>query len=780
MSKVSSLLQGVASAAILGVISAPAHAQSVSESENPGVADAGESAAQSGIQDIVVTARKRSESAQTVPVAVSVANAETLEQHQVTNAYQLVNLTPSLQVQSANQQAGAVNFAIRGIGTTVFGPQVESSVGVVIDDVVMSRPQFGAVQFFDLDRVEVLRGPQGMLFGKNAAAGLINIVTAQPRLNRSEFLANVLYGNTTAPGSGNVATLQVAGNAPIGENAAFRVSGFVNRQDAFVQDTNLRNNLGLTQYGGRLKFLWSPGDSLRLTAAADYQRSEGPGEGVLVHRFTAPGGLISAINATNGITASPRNTRMAADVPNENDSEIYGGSLKAEIELGNGYTLSNVLARRIYNADTSIDTDTTTANLFNVNDGGTRYRQTTEELRLTSPTDGRFNFQLGLFYLDLDGRQFLLQGANLGLATPPGLSFIGSFLDSRSATKSYAGFFEGQFKLNESVRFTGGVRYTHDNIDLRVQTPNIAAILPLYNINFAVRTTNNNISYRFGLDYSVAPDVLAYATYSRGYKGPTFDQLSGSLVAPEIPKSYEIGVKSTLLDRRLRLNLALFDTTFEGYQTQAQAPGTATGFIALNAGQLKTRGAEFEFTALPFDGLTISGGTTYNHTEYKNLAGIPCYTGQATGTAGTNVCFANGTTDVSGNQLANAPRWTTSVTARYEQPLSSGWNGFLQGDVFHRSSFYFTQTRDPNTKIGANAIVGLSAGATTADNRLTITAFVRNLFDKRVPSFIIADPVAGLYTGPSGQSDAALGGVYWQNFGPNSFRTIGLSLSYRM
>lgn len=774
--KAALLLGSVGLAALLAE---PAHAQAAMVDEPAQAANRGEG----GIQDILVTARRRSESAQTVPVAVSVVTAVRLEQHQVLNAYQLVNLTPSLQTRSTNQQAGALNFTIRGIGTSVFGPQVESSVGVVIDDVVMSRPQFGNIQFFDLDRVEVLRGPQGMLFGKNASAGLINITTSQPKLNRTEFLANVQYGNTNAPGAGNVASLQVAGNVPLGKNAALRVSGFVTQQDAFVKDVALKQNLGNTSVGGRAKLLWVPSDGVRLTFAGDYQNSEGPGEGVLVHSYTAPGGLIATINASNGIVASPTNTSMATDVPNDNSSTVYGGSMKAEIELGGGYTLTNVVAYRNSKTHTSIDTDTTTADLFNTNTGGLDRHQATEELRLTSPAGDRLSYQLGFFYLDLYAREFLLQGGNLGLPAPgPGLSFAGGYIDGAARVKSYAGFFEGQYKLTDSLRLTAGGRYTRDKLRYDVSLTNPAALVGLYgpDRNFTVQTAKNNFSYRLGLDYNVAPDILVYATYSRGYKGPTFDQLTGTLVNPEIPKSYELGLKSTLLDRKLRLNVALFDTTFDGFQTQAQRPGTAAGFMTLNAGQLKSRGVEVEFTALPFEGLTLSGGTTFNDTKYANLASIPCYYGQPVG-VGRNLCNpATNSTDVSGNQLDNAPRWTTSLTARYEHPVSDTWTGFLQGDVYHRSSFYFSQTRDPKLRVGSTAIVGLSIGAHSQDDRLSITAFVRNLFDKRVPSYILADPVAPFYVGSSGVSDAALGGNYWRNFGPNSFRTIGVTLNYRM
>lgn len=379
-----------------------AHAQAASE---PQVANEARSG---GVADIVVTARRRSESAQTVPIAVSVASAQSLEEHQVVNAFQLVNLTPSLQVQSANQQVGAVNFTIRGIGTTVFGPQVESSVGIVIDDVAMSRPQFGVTQFFDIDRVEVLRGPQGMLFGKNASAGLVNIVTAQPHLNQTEFTANAQYGNTNAPGAGNQFTIQGAVNLPVGTNSAIRASGFVTRQDSFVQNVAFPNiDQGLTHFGGRLKYFYQPNDGIRLTISGDYQHEDGPGESVFTRRYTAPGGLINTLDTARGITASPNNMRLASDVAFANKFDLYGLSLKAEIELGGGYSLTNVAAYRVYDSTTSIDTDLTTANLFNVNTGGSDYTQFSEELRLSSPAEDRLTYQLGLYYLHLKARQYL-------------------------------------------------------------------------------------------------------------------------------------------------------------------------------------------------------------------------------------------------------------------------------------------------------------------------------------------------------------------------------------
>jgi iron complex outermembrane recepter protein len=602
---------------------AEAHAQTAPETPSTGPA-ANQGDASSGIQNIIVTARRRAESAQKVPVAVSVVSSQMLEQHQVVDACRLVNLTPSLQVQSANQQVGATNFTIRGIGTNVFGP-AEASVGVVIDDVAMARPLLGIVQFFDLDRVEVLRGPQGMLFGKNASAGLVNISTADPRLNESQLIANIQYGNTTAPGSGHQITAQTAFNTPVSTDSALRVSAFFTRQDGYTVNIKRDEDSGLTQFGGRIKYLWQPSDALKVILTGDYQHEKGPGESVLVRSYAAPGGLIDALNAADGIVAGPKNTRVANDVSTENDFDVGGTSLRAMLDIGDGFALTNVAAWRFYKSHTQVDTDTTSADIFNTNAGGRSMNQYSEELRLTSPDDQPLTYQLGLFYLHFRDSSTLLQGGNLGVPVPAGTNLLGGLLQGVTKTDSYAAFFEGTYRITDRFRVTGGGRYSHDKLNYTMDFGNPLGLIPLYPFpDVQSRVSSSNFSYRAGLDFDIATSVLTYFTYARGYKQPTVDALTGRRVDAEIPKSFEVGIKSTLLDRKLRLNLALFDTTFDNFQTQAQLPGTAAGFSTLNAGKLKSRGVEVEYTLLPFEGLTLSGGTTYNFTEYRNLSGIPC------------------------------------------------------------------------------------------------------------------------------------------------------------
>jgi iron complex outermembrane recepter protein len=744
--------------------------------------------------DIVVTARRREESAQSVPLAISVQTGEMLEQRQVSDLFSLQQLSPSLKAQAQSSQVGATRFTVRGIGTSIVGPQVESSVGIVLDDVPLARPELGNLPFFDLQRIEVLRGPQGMLFGKNAAAGLINIVSNAPALGRSEFSASATYANMTeAPSSGHRARLDVAGNVPLGDTAALRLNAFVKRDDAFT--VNVRGNsdgLGQTMYGVRGKLLFEPSDSLKIYLAGDYSKESGPAESVLIHRRAAPGGLFATQDALVGITSSPENVFHASDAPINAGFEVYGGSGKIDISIGE-HTLTSITALRRFVFDESHDQDGTPVNIFNGVASDTDMKQFSSELRLASPSDGALKYQFGLFYMNYKGRQSInFLGGNfiapflLPFPLPPGVSLFGAKTDASLRNKSYAAYGEATYDLTDALSITAGLRYTRDEYQfanvLSNPSPVIIAIFGPPR-TLTASQDKGNVSYRFIANYNLSSDVLVYGSYAKGYKGPTFDRNTAALVAPEIPKVWELGFKSTLFDRRLRLNLALFDETFDGFQTSTI---DGTTLRTLNAGQLKARGVELEATVVPTDGLTLTAAVLYNDTKYKDLK-VPCHPGQVpqpVGTVGRNVCTltgglsATGTplslTDVAGNQLAQAPKWTGTFVARYETPISSNWSGFIQGDIYFQSSYNFRTNNDPLTVLKSNQTVGASIGATRDDGGLGVTLFVRNLFDKRIPSALDINPASDLI------GDSRRGGSYDHFLNADSFRSIGLTLSLKI
>lgn len=775
------------SSALLAVLAAePAYAKEAQRAQNPehrqgaDQSDASDQApgADQHLQEIIVTAQKRSENVQKVPIAISVVDSEELQDRHIFEASQLQYVVPSLQQQSVNNQVGATNFSIRGVGTSIYGPAVESAVAVVIDGVALARPAMGVVQFFDLDRVEVLRGPQGMLFGKNASAGLINIVTARPRIGQLGGLAHLSYGKTNSGTAGNEAIAQAALNLPVSSDSALRVSGFFTRQDGFGRNIFRDEDLGLTEFGARAKYLWNATDRLELYFEGDYAHENGPGGSVLFRRYDAPGGFVAGQDAAAGITASPHNTRIASDAPTDNHFELGGVQGRATYRFDNGYSITNITAWRAYRDRSKLDTDQLPIDFFNVNDQGRDQRQFSNEFRVASPTGVPFEFQAGLYYLYVRDEGRLRQTANLRPIFPPAPpGFIGLFGGAGSSkvkNRSYAAFGQGRLSLTPSLRLIAGARLTHDDVFAVGSQTGAGYVIPqgpTQTLTGSLKKTN--LSFRLGAEYDIARRVMAYATFARGYKTPTFGGATGTTaIKAEIPTNIELGLKSTLLDNRLIFNVALYHVLFKDFQAQAFDPALLR-FTTTNAGSVRAQGVEIDFRALPITGFTLSGGLAYNDAIYKNYDGVACYFGEPTGTSGRNVCLPNGTTDVSGNRLAFAPKFTGSLLAEYEQPISSRLNAFVTGTYYYRSSVNFTAAHDPMSRVGAYSLFGGSVGVETADSNLRFSLFARNLFDKRIPTFIVADVTAPI------NGDAAIGGDYWQQFGETSFRTIGASLDVK-
>src|SRR3974390_90949 len=323
---------------------------------------AGQQTAQAGggIEEVIVTARKREENLQSVPLAVTAVSSEFLQQHQITDITGLQSVVPSLQVQSGTITTGVPVFTIRGIGTNVIDSAAESSVGVVVDDVPIDRTELINVQFFDINNVQVLRGPQGMLFGKNASAGLINIVTNNPDFSEMDFIAHAEYGSMNTPTPGNTETIDVAGNIPISDDAAFRLTGFFAGSNGFIKNVYLPDQwTGSNQEGGRLKFLWEPTSRFRVLLSGDASREDGPGDGMFSYSYTTPypPGVYALANAALGITASRTNAYQASHLPNKDGATTYGASLKADYDIGDGYTVTNIAAYRARANTQDFDSD---------------------------------------------------------------------------------------------------------------------------------------------------------------------------------------------------------------------------------------------------------------------------------------------------------------------------------------------------------------------------------------------------------------------------------------
>lgn len=754
------LTSATALAAVL-VLATQAHAQDAAAGDTDG----------SGFGEIIVTAQKRAENLQKVPISATVVNADQLAARQIFDPSQLQLVAPSLQVKSFNAALGASNFSIRGVGTLSFANSIESSVTSVIDGVVMGSPSFGFMNYLDVAQIEVLNGPQGMLFGKNASAGLVNITTTRPVLGKFEGQLMGEVAQMEVPDEGLLYRLQGIVNVPVGENVALRVSASQTHTDPIIKNLIIvpGSQYGQDQTSLRAKLLWEPTPALSIMIAGDYAHSSGVGSGGSADRIVRPTSPFALENTQLGIVANPDNLFSSYGGPTVASFDVGGVQANIDYEFSDGHTLASITAWRKFKADNLFDTDKHRINLADTNHQLSDASQFTQELRLASPLGNFFEYQLGLYYYSSDSDTLVsVAGAGSPLFPPPPpptgfVALVGVNQAGAMQTKSYAGFGQATLNLSDRARLTFGGRYTYDKLKLQAVADKAGYVVALPGSILGSRnqeTSEKNFSWRIGGQYDLTDDIMAYASVARGYKGPGFNvsiDPRAQLIESEIPTSYEAGVKSMLFDRHLILNISAYTSKFKNFQAQA-FDAITNGYILLNAGSLKSRGFEIEASVLPAEGLSFNLGVSYADAFFSDFQFDKCYPFQP-------VCRPNGTTDSTGNRLPNAPKWTGSLTGRYEKPVSESLAIFLQGALYARTKSNFSSNEDPNTVLPGYTLLDGSIGLKDLNNGLKMTLFCRNCFDKRQPTFI--------------NSNSQARGDYYHMFGLNSFRTIGLSLEGR-
>ncbi|MBL8773303.1 MAG: TonB-dependent receptor [Phenylobacterium sp.] len=745
MSRKLALLVG---AAVVGAAASPAAAQDAA-------------ARGATVSEVVVTAQRLEQNLQQVPVAVTAVGGEELQSRKLNDLNQIQLVAPSFQTTTDNA------FSLRGIGSNIFLPTVDSSVGVMVDDVSLGVPLFQSNGVFnDIARIEVLRGPQGLLFGRNASAGLLSVVTNRPRLRETSGALGLEYANRdTADGGDFGAVVRGTLNLPVGENAALRINVLGSHQDPIAKaivTAPAGSHIDQTQkrVAGRVKYLWEPSDATSLYAVADYSRERGVG-GIWDRtlRTLGAGTYAAALNRI-GATPGPENLRYGIDSASGNFRSVdtYGVSLSVSHELSPELTLSSITAWRRYDLQLNLDTDYSTNNLFNTNRNGSNNRQFTEELRLAFDFD-RIDGQVGLYYFGSVNNGHTQLFANFGSGIP---NFFGGDFDSRNTVDSAAAFGQVNFHVTEALTLIAGARVTRDKVKVRiaqdfgtyVNGPGLYG--PRGNFRFA--ESHTDLSYKVGGQYQFTPDVMGYLTYATGYKGPAYPQNLGSTafnpyIAPETVKAVEGGVRSTVLDGRLRLNVAGFYNKFSDFQTQTYDPVAAL-FRLANAGGVRSQGVEIDAVARPTEFLTINFGASLIDTEFTDFV-TTCYPGQTAAQG----CVA-GQFQAKGLAPANAPKFTTTLQALYDIPVGAN-TLTVEGNWFHRSGVNFSPNGDPGTKLGDVDIFGASL-TYRFNERYRVSVFCKNCADKHVPSFlshVTADALAIL-----------------QSWNFNSVRTIGASL----
>jgi iron complex outermembrane receptor protein len=781
MTKHTILLAGAAAGAFLA---SPAAAQTTGAT---GAGSQGSTSAVAAVDTavipenvIIITARRREETAQEVPLAIATLDGRTINETGAFSIQRIQQLAPTLQVYSSNPRNTSVN--IRGIGVP-FGltnDGFEQGVGIYVDDVYYSRPASAVFDFLDVAQVEVLRGPQGTLYGKNTTAGAVNIRTNQPSFD-FEGSAEVTAGNL------NFKQVKAAVSGPLSDTVAARIAiaGTGRRGTIYNVTThdwiNAQDNLGI-----RGQLLWRPSDTLDVTLTGDYSAQDaeccgtlyvgyGPTQRAAARQFPALADALGYAPAS----LDPFDRLTDLDAPLNAGNKTGGASLRAVWDVGPG-TVTSVTAWRFWDWKPENDRDFSGLSVVSASNNPSQQDQYSQELRYNYSGDaldvvvGAFAFKQridtqGLEQQGSDASRWNLSGA---LANDPSV-LEGLTANNTQWLKATSLALYGQVAWHVTDRFTiqPGARLNYDKKEGFYQrevfdgagnpipatggTPIQQAQRGIYAPQLIAPTFSDwNFSYDFTASYEVTPDVLVYGTYAKTFKTGGINQngvpadaqgnpiLAAGTIRPESVQHFEAGIKTQFLDRRATLNLAAFRTTIDDFQANVSNGqfGVLRGYLA-NADRVRTQGVEVDFSVRPAPWLTAYANGAYTDATYVKFVDAPCpaelaggtalQAGQVPGPAGVPGSISAPNCDVSGQVLPGVSKWSFSYGAEVNRAGGLfGQQGefYLGVDGNYRSRFSSNPSPSIYTWIDDYALTNFRIGF-RADNGFNIYGWVRNAFD---------------------------------------------------
>ena len=669
------------------LLASPVAAQSAQASSDQ--ADAGDQ-----LQEILVTAQRRSERLQDVPVAVSAISGERAAAMGVSDTKSLIIAVPALDF-NTNGPNGAAPF-LRGVGSaSALGGQ-ESPVAMFVDGVYIYSPAGNLLSLPYVDRIEVLKGPQGTLFGRNATAGVIQITTRDPG-SEPAAEATIGYGNfDTIQGSAYAST-------PLGSNLSANIMASGSHQgngwgkNIVSGDDVFRG----WNWSVRSKLRWEPSAATRVILSGDYSRRKDD-FGV---NFTPPVGTI----AVDGL-GNPGRYRTRISSKDRTDAEDYGVSLKVDQDLGSVKLLSISAYRETKNTS-ALDQDASSIPLVKI-DLHQPSKQFSQELQLQSNGSGPLTWVLGAYYLY--GKAAYRPLAVSGLAVDPN----GPQITVDQAVNSISGFGQGTYALTDTTHVTVGLRYTRDDYKINgtLQFPGTAA---------SQKDHSSKLTYRFALDQKLATDILVYASHSRGFKSGAFNTLlyTTPSVSPEVLDATEVGLKSEFFDRRVRFNAAAFYYDYSNLQVLQTVPG---GAYAINAGRAHIKGIDMDLTVIPVRNLTLSAGMAIMGGHYTSFPN-----GQLkTPSPGNGNIITPA--DLAGNDTIRTPDLTFNLGADYAIESAIGkW--VISANYAYNDGYYW----EPDNRLRQPHYGLLNAGLswTSVSGNLSARMWAKNLTNAYYYSF---------------------------------------------
>lgn len=732
-------------------------------------------------EDIIVSARLRDERLIDTPVAITAVESQTLSNYSVSRVSDLATLVPSLVVGKAASGSSASIF-LRGVGSSSLSAGFDQSVSFVIDGLPMSRGREISLPQFDIERVEVLKGPQALFFGKNTTGGLISVTTKGP----TDELEAAVKGGYGFKAEEKYIEAYVSG--PITDRLRARLAGrWSDSKGALVNSaaetyptvipgqvrTRNSEKRGFSEsLSARLTVDWDPTDVLNLELKAGFSKLEDGGPTDLIERVC--GGGRTTPFAANGIPPSPnadcrvngRSDSSALPIQVAQTNYRYAGDGHMYADFNSQYAI----LKGGIDSDPFAVTSLTgyyrfkQTDLNNVSGEGypasfsqlAEFKQLSQELRFQSKFGGPLNVQFGVFYAHGD---FTFNTDAYIFPVPLDTlndTFVTFKRDNGFKSDSLSMFAEAVYEVTDTIELSGGARYSMEARDSYQRSlPAHIAFAAAFpgDISLTDRFRDTNISPEATVRYKPSTDVTIYAAYKQGFKSGGFNisqaltpaaSVDAGRYRSETAEGAEIGLRTQLLDRRLSLNATAYSYTYSDLQVQFFDPQSVS-LIAGNAGKLKTQGVEADFNFRVLDGFSLRGAAAYNDASYRDFVG-QCYPGQ-TIAAGCSLQFVNGAfsaQDYDGRTPPKAPKFAGRAGFTFDTPVgSSGWSLMATSDVSYTSSYNYTDALRPDSVQSAYAKLDAAISVRGPDDRWTISLIGRNLTNALVVTTANDIPFAG-------------------------------------
>ena len=664
------------------------------------------------LQEITVTANKREQSLNHVGATVTALSGNALRDRQVSTLQDLTQNIPSLTY--ANSPSGTPVISLRGVGFYEISLAASPTVSTYVDQVTLPFPILASHVAFDLERVEVLKGPQGVLFGQNATGGAINFIAAKPSANPSGSV-------TLGYGRFNAANVEGFVNGPISSTLNGRMAFRFERANGW-QVSNSRpgdRNGRVKDYMGRLQLAWTPARSARFLLSLNGWKDQGePLAGQYIGLNLQHPGFI---NPTLAITPFSPRTPRAADwnpgLPRRNNRFLQA-SLRGDIDVTSDITLTSITAYSDYKQRQAEDFDGVQVGVDDFTADNGKIQDFSQELRLSNRSSNAFRWVLGGNYGRTKVNQafdYLFDASSTNLLLGIGIDRF----SSNQKMRNYAGFGSAEFDLGHVITLKGGLRYNNYRVTATdcgndIEAPNyptgnlfytylVGGVAGpyrpglCYGINNLGQTNNgvlpghpgpfkgllreHNLSWRGGIDIKPSDAVLLYASVTRGYKAGSFPTVGAALFTQYLPvvqesvTSYEAGAKISLLDKRIQLNTAIYYYDYKNKQLRSRTRDPVFGDLDIlqNIPKSTVKGAEVELTIRPVAGLTLTGSATYTDAKIKQFAGLSA--------AGVQADFAD-------TQVPFTPKWQLALNADYSVPISGTLALVAGGSVLHQTGTY--------------------------------------------------------------------------------------------